>query len=247
MKFWTISEFSLITKQTKRTLQFYDDEEILKAHHRNEVGYRYYSEVELRKLQQIEILKYIGYNLKEIKLILQKNDFDWVNSLKLQISMFQDQITQFQHGINLLTNCIDSYNKNNEIDWLSIASMMDVFKQATSGKYREWLKRHFSGDDIAVFAKMAATQNQKERALITQDRFTRTKALMHLPVNDIRVIDIAKEWLQPTGDYGSNLQLRHKMWELMKSGDIPDGLIPGYEQETVLFMSNVIKILFRTK
>ena len=247
MKLWTISEFSSITKQTKRTLQFYDDEGILTAHHKNAAGYRYYSEVELRKLQQIEILKYIGYNLKEIKLILQKNDFDWVNSLKLQLSMFQDQITQFQHGINLLNNCITLYNKNNEIDWLSIASMLTIFKQATSGKYREWLKRHFSVDEIAVFAEMAATQNQQERALITQDRFIRAKALMHLPVNDIRVIDIAKEWLQPTGDYGSNVQLRHKMWELMKSGDIPDGLIPGYEQETVLFMSNVIEILFRRK
>ena len=33
----------------------------------------------------------------------------------------------------------------------------------------------------------------------------------------------------------------------MKSGDIPDGLIPGYEQETVLFISNVIDILSRNK
>ena len=40
MKLWTISEFSSITKQTKRTLQFYDDEGILTAHHKNAAGYR---------------------------------------------------------------------------------------------------------------------------------------------------------------------------------------------------------------
>jgi hypothetical protein len=34
------------------------------------------------------------------------------------------------------------------------------------------------------------------------------------------------------------------MWELMKSGDIPEGLIPGYEQNIVLFMNQAIAYLY---
>jgi len=49
------------------------------------------------------------------------------------------------------------------------------------------------------------------------------------------------------GEYQTNQHLRDKMWELMKSGDIPAGLIPGYEQEIVLFMNQAIGILYSKK
>ena len=38
-----------------------------------------------------------------------------------------------------------------------------------------------------------------------------------------------------------------KMWDLMKSGDIPEGFIPGYEKDTVLFLNQAIGIMFNMK
>ena len=57
-----------------------------------------------------------------------------------------------------------------------------------------------------------------------------------------------QQWMDSAnGEYQTNQHLRDKMWELMKSGDIPAGLIPGYEQEIVLFMNQAIGILYSKK
>lgn len=58
-KYWTVKEFSKLTKVTVKTLHFYDRQNLLVAHHRSDAGYRFYSEQELLCLQKINILKYL--------------------------------------------------------------------------------------------------------------------------------------------------------------------------------------------
>ena len=60
--------------------------------------------------------------------------------------------------------------------------------------------------------------------------------------------NFAQKWMNSANSkYIGNPELGKKMWELMKSGDIPEGLIPGYEQEIVLFMNKAIGILYSKK
>jgi len=81
----TINKFSKITGVTVRKLQYYDEQDILNPHHKSNVGYRFYSKNEMFILQTINILKYIGFNLKQIKIILSCNNFDWISSLNMQV------------------------------------------------------------------------------------------------------------------------------------------------------------------
>ncbi len=68
---------------------------------------------------------------------------------------------------------------------------------------------------------------------------------MHLEPSSPAVQELAKKWMDSANSqYNDNPDLGKKMWELMKSGDIPMGLIPGYEQDIVLFMNQAIAYLY---
>jgi len=59
---YRIKEFSDKTSVTVRTLQYYDDIDLLKPSSRSQAGHRLYSEGDMLKLQQITTLKFMGFN-----------------------------------------------------------------------------------------------------------------------------------------------------------------------------------------
>jgi DNA-binding transcriptional MerR regulator len=247
-KYWTTKEFSKLTGVTVRTLHYYDEENLLKPHHKSAVGYRFYSSEDLQVIQKISILKYIGFNLKQIKTILLSNQLDWLSSLNLQAKIIQDNIVKLNQGLLLIQQSINLYSKNNEIEWQSIAKMLEVFKMTHDNIVKEWAQRNFSNDEVNLFAEIAASQNQQENQARWIKNFTAAKSLMHLAPSNPEVLELAQQWMDSAnGEYQTNQHLRDKMWELMKSGDIPAGLIPGYEQEIVLFMNQAIGVLYSKK
>ena len=66
---WSTAEFSKLTGFSIRALHYYDEEGILTPHHKNENGFRYYSQEDFLLAQKIITLKYVGFNLKQIKKI----------------------------------------------------------------------------------------------------------------------------------------------------------------------------------
>lgn len=244
-KYWTIKEFSKLTGITVRTLQYYDEESILNPHHKSDAGYRFYSSEDLQVIQKISILKYIDFNLKQIKTILVTDQLDWLSSLNLQAKIIQDNIAKLNQSLLLIQKSINLYSKNNEIEWQSIAKMLEVFKMTHDNMVKEWAQRNFSNTEVNFFAEMNFQQVKTERDAIWSALFVEAKALINQDPASPVAQKVAQKWMDSaTGQYKNNPELGQKMWELMKSGDIPAGLIPGYEQEIVLFMNKAIGILY---
>jgi len=77
-----------VTKQTGitvRTLRYYDQIGLLPPAGKTEGGHRLYGEKEIKKLQDIQFLKTLGFNLQDIKEMLSNNSRDWFNSLQNQL------------------------------------------------------------------------------------------------------------------------------------------------------------------
>lgn len=243
-KCWTIKEFSKLTSVTVRTLQYYDDEDILKPHHKSYAGYRSYSEHELLCLQKINVLKYIGFNLKQIKAILSNESFDWKSSLSLQAKVLQENITRMQNGVILINDSLTKYSTN-EVNWQVIAKILEVLKMTNNEIYQGWVKRNFSNNEVALFAEVDPVQNQKSNDDLWTKLFSQAKSLMHLDPSHPDVQKLAQDFMDSANSqYSSHTELRNKMWNLMLSGDIPNDLIPGYEKEIVVFMNKAIGILY---
>jgi DNA-binding transcriptional MerR regulator len=125
--YWSIREFSKLTGVTVRTLHYYDEQGLLKPHHKNDAGYRFYSNEELTCFKKINILKYMGFNLKQIRDILLNNKLDWFCSLNLQSKVIQEDITKLQHKLMLINHSITFHSTSNTIDWNNMYKIIEFF------------------------------------------------------------------------------------------------------------------------
>ncbi|WP_257348979.1 MerR family transcriptional regulator [Pseudalkalibacillus decolorationis] len=78
----TIQHLSKQTKVTTRTLRYYDSIQLLKPSGKTEGGHRLYSNEDVLRLQQIQFLKQMGFQLKEIQSLLENNRVDVMSYLK---------------------------------------------------------------------------------------------------------------------------------------------------------------------
>lgn len=78
---YTVSQLAKLSGVTVRTLQWYDRIGLLKPTYYGANSYRYYEEKELLLLQQILFFRELGFELKKIKNILGRSDFDILASL----------------------------------------------------------------------------------------------------------------------------------------------------------------------
>lgn len=248
-EYLTIAKFSKLTGVTVRTLQYYDEEGILQPHHKNDTGYRFYSKSEMLSLQKINILKHIGFNLNQIKTILKNNKFDWLSSLNLQAKILQEHIDKMQNSIMLINHSITKHvADHDEPDWEVMTKILEVLKMKQDSVYQDWVKRNFTDNDLVFFAEMAASQNNEENSKLWIKLFADAKSIMHLPPSSPEAQKLARTVMDSANSqYQGNEGLKGKMWDLMKSGDIPDGFIPGYEKEIVLFLNQAIGIMFNNK
>ncbi|MGD6828839.1 MerR family transcriptional regulator [Bacillus pumilus] len=74
-----------------RTLHHYDEIGLLPPKEVSEAGYRFYSEENLETLQQILFFRELGFNLKEIKEIINNPSFDKQEAFILQRKMLMEK------------------------------------------------------------------------------------------------------------------------------------------------------------
>ena len=130
----TIKEVSKSAGISVRTLQYYDKIGLLKPTAHSDAGYRLYSDSELITLQHILLFRELEFPLKEIKEILNSENFDKDIALEQQINLLTlkkerlENLILFAKGIELLgvdymnftafdTKKIDEYAKQAKESW----------------------------------------------------------------------------------------------------------------------------------
>ena len=104
----TIKEVSKIAGISVRTLQYYDKIGLLKPTAHSNAGYRLYSDSELITLQHILLFRELEFPLKEIKEIINSENFDKDIALEQQINLLilkkerLENLILFAKGIKLL-------------------------------------------------------------------------------------------------------------------------------------------------
>jgi len=65
--YYSSGQFARLADVSVRTIRFYDRQNILKPSYVNESGARFYTDADLARLQQILLLKYLGFSLEDIR------------------------------------------------------------------------------------------------------------------------------------------------------------------------------------
>ena len=123
--YYSSGEFARMANVSIRTIRFYDKQNILKPSYVNPSGARFYTDSDLARLQQILLLKYLGFSLDDIKeMTLGDTDYHYLlHSLKLQQKLVVDRMEQLQLVGHALEDTVSALETHGEIDW---SQMLDL-------------------------------------------------------------------------------------------------------------------------
>src|SRR5688500_9530184 len=103
---YTVKQVARMSGVSVRTLHFYDETELLKPAYLGANGYRFYEEPQLLTLQQILFYRELGFELKQIKQILGRRDFEIVAALHSHREVLQKNLTQTRRLIETIDKTI---------------------------------------------------------------------------------------------------------------------------------------------
>lgn len=134
--YYTSGEFARMAHVSVRTIRFYDKQNILKPSYVNESGARFYTDGDLARLQQILLLKYLGFSLEDIR-NMTINDSDYhmlLTSLKLQLKLVQDRIEQMQLVEKAIQETASTIEKDHDMDWSQMLELIHLTNMEKSLK-----------------------------------------------------------------------------------------------------------------
>jgi len=103
---YTVAKLAKISGVSVRTLHWYDEIGLLKPAYYGSNGYRYYEEEQLLMLQQVLFFRELGFELKQIQKILERNDFDKIIALNSHKKVLQQSIAKTKKLIETIDNTV---------------------------------------------------------------------------------------------------------------------------------------------
>src|SRR3954451_2066543 len=91
---YTVRQVARMSGVSVRTLHFYDETGLLKPARHGANGYRLYDEPQLLTLQQILFYRELGFELKQIKEILSRPDFEKLAALQSHRKVLEENLTR---------------------------------------------------------------------------------------------------------------------------------------------------------
>ncbi|MGZ1186408.1 sugar nucleotide-binding protein [Lactobacillus delbrueckii subsp. bulgaricus] len=137
--YYTSGEFAKRAHVSVRTIRYYDQQNLLKPSARSKGGARRYSDADFAKLQQILLLKYLGFSLGEIRgLTLGASDQIGTPTYTLDLArLLVDMIETDKYGYYHATNAelpetASGYDENGTktgyISWYDFTK--EIYRQA---------------------------------------------------------------------------------------------------------------------
>lgn len=217
MKQWYAKELSQLTQVSVRTLHYYDKIGLLRPSMRLSNDYRLYSEKDLLKLQQIIALKFFGFELSKIKLLLAQQD-DALGNFALQAKFLQEKAEALQEASTILKCVIDSCSPDKSIPWENIIQLIEVY-QMTQQLEHDWVKDIFTTKELKEYVEfeknMKATHQKAELENNWQQLMEELKNNVHSDPRSQTGIDFGKKYMDWVNSlYGKKYaHLRTKKWE----------------------------------
>ena len=134
--YYSSGQFARMAQVSVRTIRFYDKRNILKPSYITANGARFYTDSDFIKLQQILLLKYLGFSLDEIQtMTIDDTDYHFLrNSLSTQKKLIADKIEQMQLVENAIDSTISALEDNQQIDWRQMLHLIHLTSMEKSLK-----------------------------------------------------------------------------------------------------------------
>ena len=154
--YYSSGQFAQMAQVSVRTIRFYDKQNILKPSYVSPAGARFYTDSDFARLQQILLLKYLGFSLDDIReMTIGDNDYHLLlSSLSMQKKLVQDRMEQLQLVADAIDSTVGALQQTHQLDWSSLLdlihltgmekSLKDQYRNASNISARITLHRDYS-------------------------------------------------------------------------------------------------------
>jgi DNA-binding transcriptional MerR regulator len=132
---YTVKKLAAMSGVSVRTLHFYDEAGLLKPAYHGANGYRFYEEPQLLTLQQILFYRELGFELKQIKRILSRPDFDKIAALESHRKVLQKNLAKTRELIQTIDKTIDHLKGTKKMKSQELFEGFDPKQQAKHEQY----------------------------------------------------------------------------------------------------------------
>jgi len=126
--YYSSGEFARMAHVTLRTIRYYDKHDILKPSLVTEAGARFYTDEDFARLQQILLLKFLGFSLDDIReMTIDDSDYHFMlNSLDIQLKLVQDRIEQMQLVEKAIQDTSAAIRSEHSVDWSQMLNLIHL-------------------------------------------------------------------------------------------------------------------------
>ncbi len=240
---WLAKAFSKLAHVSVRTIHHYDDIGLLKPSLRSSGNYRLYSEDDLFRLQCITALKSFGFNLQQIKLLLQEHG-DVASQLLGQKSCLVQQIASLHHTVGTIDRLVEQAHSDGTIPWPDVVTLLEGYRMSND-LTNSWAGRVFSPDQIDQFAKLRKKYTEEQMRAYEQrwnELIERINKALDQGLTDpasAQAQAFADEWATTVDEvYGSTPELKSALFNAYKYNKIPDA---PFDQRLWKFLEEAAK------
>lgn len=138
--YYSSGEFARMAQITVRTVRYYDKQNILKPSLVTQAGVRFYTEEDFARLQQIMLLKYLGFSLEDIReLTVNDSDYSYLeHSLEQQQNLVRDRIEQLQLVEQAIGETVTEIRQQQNVDWNRMRELIHLtgMENSLKAQYR---------------------------------------------------------------------------------------------------------------
>ena len=157
-------EFAALAGVTVRALHHYDRLGLLKPMRRTDAGYRLYSERDLARLEQIVLLKFLGFSLRQIGDLLA-DDSDILETLRRQSAALGARRTQLDRAIQVIRETESALARSSNPDW---KDLIKIIKEIEMNNDNEWMKKYYSDEARSKLEERKALWSPELQAQVSR-------------------------------------------------------------------------------
>lgn len=244
----SIKEVTKQTGITVRTMRYYDQIGLLHPAGNTEGGHRLYGEKEIKKLQEIQFLKTLGFGLQEIGEMLSDENRDWFVGLQNQLGFISKEKERLEEIEGTLRGLLNEIMLKGNIDLSNMQKLIQLYQQNLD-KRKVYLNQIFDEDESKLLDCLPNINSGDPEtlewiALMGQLKKHMSKGIFSPEIQQIvkRIHEKEKE------TFGNNKEFIEKLWDVRKSPQESEsaGFYP-IDSETLEFFEKAFEIYLNRK
>lgn|SRR5690554_74041 len=203
--FYSIGEVAKLMNVSVRTIQYYDQQNLLSPSAYSKNNHRLYTHQDILKLDQIIRLKQFGFTLSQIReQLMEATELHQIDEyLKRQEAIFEVEISKMLKKKEVLSNFRKEMSTMKVIDW---PLFIEIISMLQNDDDHYWVVKHF---DKEMYDKIKENYHKKkgDQFYATMEKYCDEIIKLKqkkVSANDPRMIKIAKNWWDTLLEFTNN-------------------------------------------